>query len=415
MASIPFLKQRLTHHNGFMTALQSNQTYTLVYDHAERPINTSFTGTFYGLLPNDYLIMNQQLNGEPDVVELFGQSANLSEFPLSYSNRNGDYYWDNNTFTLSYILINDINRAPFIDYVVNLNVYKCRYAGCVTKSNPGNKLPIKSRPGSALMWSHLSTWYMGTPGWNGYVNSTSFTLPQNNQSVLIPAGMYVVVDCVLPKLHILQIEGYLEFDNGMDHYLEVDAIFIKGGQLIIGWETNPILTNVKIVMTGQKGVNDYDLSDELNAAGVGGKTIGVFGGLDIHGKPVNISWTRLKDTTKAGSNQIELIEPVDWQIGDQILITTTTYIANHSEVVTIQAISPDRMHLTLNNSLLYDHLAFVEHFPSGTQYQIAAGVGLLTRNVKIIGGEYNGQEADLYGTRIIVSDYSKLVRKILNG
>lgn len=41
-----------------------------------------------------------------------------------------------------------------------------------------------------------------------------------------------------------------------------------------------------------------------------------------------------------------------------------------------------------------------------TSYKIAAAVGLLSRNIKIIGDEYPGQLGDLYGSRIIVSDYS---------
>jgi hypothetical protein len=30
----------------------------------------------------------------------------------------------------------------------------------------------------------------------------------------------------------------------MNHTLEADMIFINGGQMIVGWENNPILNNV---------------------------------------------------------------------------------------------------------------------------------------------------------------------------
>lgn len=64
------------------------------------------------------------------------------------------------------------------------------------------------------------------------------------------------------------------------------------------------------------------------------------------------------------------------------------------------------MTLTLNGTLTYDHLGFSESYSTGESYEIGAGVGLLSRNIKIIGAEYPNQFGDLYGSRIIVSDYS---------
>ena len=72
------------------------------------------------------------------------------------------------------------------------------------------------------------------------------------------------------------------------------------------------------------------------------------------------------------------------------------------------SISADKLTLTLNTSLLYDHLSFVETLTTGKTVRIAAGVGLLTRNVKVIGAEYAGQDGDLYGMTMKVSDYSAL-------
>lgn len=89
------------------------------------------------------------------------------------------------------------------------------------------------------------------------------------------------------------------------------------------------------------------------------------------------------------------------------MITTTSYFANHSEVFIITGKTSDNKTLSLNTSLVYDHLAFGETFNS-TSYKIAAGVGLLSRNIKVIGAEYGSQAADLYGLRTIVSDYSAL-------
>ncbi len=52
-------------------------------------------------------------------------------------------------------------------------------------------------------------------------------------------------------------------------------ILINGGQLIIGWENNPILTSVKIVLTGElSNVNINNLPqgfDQIKSKGIGVK------------------------------------------------------------------------------------------------------------------------------------------------
>ncbi len=80
-------------------------------------------------------------------------------------------------------------------------------------------------------------------------------------------------------------------DNSIDHRLAAQFIFIDGGQLIVGWENNPILTNVEIVLLGTLNSFEFTLPDEMTT--IGGKGIGVYGGLDLHGSPRNVTWTRL--------------------------------------------------------------------------------------------------------------------------
>lgn len=73
-----------------------------------------------------------------------------------------------------------------------------------------------------------------------------------------------MVDTELPKLRSLRIEGILEFDNSLEHYLEVDNIFINCGQLIIGWENDPMLNKTEIVLTGEKSLSKVFGSESKN-------------------------------------------------------------------------------------------------------------------------------------------------------
>lgn len=287
-----------------------------------------------------------------------------------------------------------------MDQNVRFSAIKCRYINCIPPVSPAIKAPINERPANALLWSDPETWRLRSEG-----------IPADGQNVTIPLDTYVVVDTVLPKMNILVLDGALELDNGRDHRLEADLIFINGGQLIVGWENDPILTNVEIVLTGEKNSLSYDLPNGFQR--LGSKTIGVYGGLDIHGAPRTVQWTQLASSALNNTNTITLVEPVDWQAGEEIVITTTTYVLEQTETAVISAVSADNLTLTLTAGLGYDHLAYGETFADGTGYQIAAGVGLLSRNVKVIGVEYALQQQDLYGARIHVADYSTIYEDVL--
>jgi hypothetical protein len=221
---------------GFMFDLEVNQTYSVT--HYTPSMMTAdlikYNGAYFGMKPNEYLIIQHPVSGrQPDQFYLLnGKLANQSATPLSpLSNNNGDWYWDSNTHTISFILLNK-NTQPFLDQVLNVSFAFCQFAGCstptATPSNTNNT--VSSRPANALFWSNASTW-SAIPGWNG---SNSFGFPKDYDSVVIPFGQYVVVDCALPKLTNLQIDGAVEFDNGRDHYLEVNVSYLlKKGVLII--------------------------------------------------------------------------------------------------------------------------------------------------------------------------------------
>ncbi|CAF0756351.1 unnamed protein product [Brachionus calyciflorus] len=404
--SIPYLAKRLTHPKGYMIALEANQWYTFEYTNALYPVNLTYTGTFYNLYPNQYVIIKHKMLRKPDRVT-FGDMTSTESFRTLDSNSNkGDWHWNNDTSTLSYIVSNKENRRPYLDVRVVFNAYKCRYVNCEPPVSPALKLPVTKRPNDALFWSNITTWTFSEPGWGGYGVNGNFRLPQDNEDVKIPDGKYVVVDCPLPKIKILQLNGILELDNGLNHKLEADVIFINGGQLIVGWENNPILTNVDIILNGQKDFLNYKLPNQVDS--IGGKGIGVYGGLDIHGRPRQKSWTTLQTTAIKGTNKITLKDAVDWEIGESIVITTTSFKVEQTEVVEISEKTSDNKTLTLSSPLLYEHLAYTEILNDSISYSISAGVGLLSRNVKVIGAEYTNQNSDLYGFRIIVSDYSTM-------
>jgi hypothetical protein len=65
----------------------------------------SYTGVAYSLAPGDYLIILHNVEYMPDQVYTLSTSTlvNQAPGPLTSSNNNGDWYYDNSTNTFSYI------------------------------------------------------------------------------------------------------------------------------------------------------------------------------------------------------------------------------------------------------------------------------------------------------------------------
>jgi hypothetical protein len=404
----PFKTKRLTHKKGYMVALEANQAYEINFEGANYPTNISYTGTFYGLMPNQYIIIKHKMRELPDQVVVYTDFASQSLNPLSITaNADGHWYWDNSTRTLSYIIHNKQNRSPFFDAVVNFNAKKCRYPKCQLPIQPALSTPLTRRPDNALFWSNPSTWASGIMLRSGQRVTDLLGIPKNNDSIKIPSDVWIVVDTVLPVLGTLQIDGVLEFDDSLDNRLSVYQILINGGQLIIGWENKTFSHNINIELNGDKSSDPFILPNGINSIGI--KSIGVYGGLDLHGTPRKPAWTRISQTAIRGTNQLVLNDAVDWNINEEIVLGTTSYEPFETETFKIIAKSNDSRTITLNSSLQFDHIFASETFENGKYYSIAAGVGLLTRNIKITGAQYSNQYNEMLGSRIIVSDYAILV------
>lgn len=159
-------------------------------------------------------------------------------------------------------------------------------------------------------------------------------------------------------------------------------------------------SSVDIVITGQQEANVFLPNNE---GSMGSKVIGVFGGLDLHGIKRNVTWTRLSYTASAGQNTIMVVDPVDWKVGDEIIITTTDTNMQHTERHRISYINSTRTTILTVNQLQYTHLAIQNVFPNGQVVNIASAVGLLTRNVRVID---QSPLSNMYGFRILVTDYA---------
>jgi hypothetical protein len=189
------------------------------------------------------------------------------------------------------------------------------------------------------VFRYVSVWSSDTT-WGGEF------APMYLESIYIPKGLNLLVDVdSTPLLTAVVIDGSLIFAPELDptHHRFFDAkyIFVNGGLMEVGTEEFPYTSKVTITMHGS--VTDPYLPI------YGNKVIGVrFGTLDMHGPVRTPTWTMLETTVEANSNVITLQEAVDWQVGEQIAIASTSYEHKEAETRTIASIDATRKIITLD-------------------------------------------------------------------
>ncbi|KAM9385916.1 fibrocystin-L-like isoform 2-T2 [Pholidichthys leucotaenia] len=416
---VPYVKKRLTHQFGWMAMLPSQQTYSWYFENVDQIANITYNAKFYSFKGDEYLIINHNLTQSPDSLWIIDR-RNGSETPLSFSsNSNGDWYLDSsNLYYLVSGKTSQLRRRRSVDpsmtdVEVNFAVYRCFFPKCIPPptSAPATLPPLPShRPDNFILWSDASFWEDSS--------ENNFTVPKDGADVVIPSGLWVVLDINPPPLNKLTVLGVLEIPDTLNssssrevrsvpqyRTVVVDAVYIsiQGGRLIAGRNDEPFRGQLHIKLRGNHLTPDWPLPNGPNQ---GSKVLGVFGTLELYGQPHNVYHTKLAATANAGSNTVTLSQAVDWQVGDEVVISTSSYSMLETEKRRITAVSADSRVLTLDGSLTYTHIAHTHSVPgTSLSYTLAADVGLVSRNIKIIGQEYSAMMEESFGARVLVGTY----------
>ncbi|CAJ1082786.1 fibrocystin-L-like [Xyrichtys novacula] len=419
---VPYAVKRLTHKPGWQALLPSKQTYFMAFENAEHITNITYSARFYGFKPDQYVIICHNFTQSPDSFNIVDR-RNGSKTPLSFTeNESGDWHFDDTTNTLCYMVSGkgSPNRRkgsvdPSVkDIDVNLKVHRCFYPNCIppTPPPPATLPPLPTgRPDNYILWSNASFWKNSA--------ENNFTVPAEGTDVVIPLGKWVVLDRNTPPLNKLTINGVFEIpDTPMNasnrqsrsapkySSVVVDAFYIsiQGGRLIAGKDDEPFRGQLQFKLRGNHRTQDWPLPNGPNQ---GSKVLGVFGTLELYGQPHNDYHTKLAATADAGAKKLTLTKSVDWQVGDEIAISSTSYSAWETEKNKIADVSDDGLQLTLEQPLTYKHIS-ERHSVPGTSYSytLAADVALLSRNIKIIGEEYDEMMKESFGARVLVGTFT---------
>ena len=206
-------------------------------------------------------------------------------------------------------------------------------------------------------------------------------LPALGETVEIPNGFTVLLDTSPPKLERLTVSGVLRFRDTADVHLQADQILVWGA-LEIGTEENPFRHFATITLHGRQDSPTLVVSDRHF---IGNKVLASFGNVSMHGGGRSVKQAKLRVTAPIGSKTIRLDRPVDWQVGDKLVIAPTGYNVHQMESdLIIAAVSSDGRTVTLDGFLKHVHTCTVRHLAGKEPVRLCAAVGLLTgRNVVI--------------------------------
>lgn len=295
------------------------------------------------------------------------------------------------TFTILFFSIytiaywNYVNKNTLLNSIVlnqnnNSSATICSYAPPIMatiQSVPHNgavTTPVGSSISGLKKWSATNTW----------INNIK---PSSGDDVLIPANSVVVLDENI-TVKSIKVEGKLIIDLSKNININTEYILVNGANGYFEWGTPSQPYNNKGIIT----LSGSDNTKKIPGLTIESKGIVVMNKakLEMHGK-VKTSWTNLAANASNGSNTITLaIANHNWEIGDEIIITSSRLNENEAEKRTITAISSDKKILTLNTVLSFPHIGKTKSYTRSTDGKtwtadMRAEVGLLSKSIKIQG------------------------------
>lgn len=267
----------------------------------------------------------------PDAGPTRGEITRFDDFGVNFIDREDDSLVTSNTRGTWKIAINPwagvdtqcSSRPAPLNMTFSTKALQCSPYMC----DSGIESPL----GAAMKWSDPITWQMlafevmATPGL-----SNEGTKPDEWATVEIPAGFYMMLDESPPKLTKLIVYGKLEFLDESDLELHAGSI-VNFGEIAVGSLENPFMHHAEIVIHGNRTSPTVVVSDQHF---LGNKVIANFGNMSLHAASPSTIHEKLAETANIGDTSITMMGPVDWEIGDTVVITGTNYVQPASSAVT---------------------------------------------------------------------------------
>lgn len=246
--------------------------------------------------------------------------------------------------------------------------------------------------------------FIATNGlWSQPGNWESGHLPVAGDNVRIGSGRTVTLDTSTPALKLVTIENggslvFLDSHGQSELVLQTEGIDLDG-TLAIGTEAQPYTSRAAIELLGAA---QPESTAPGMAAVMGHKRISMHGGnLLLYGAFQGNTWTRLSQTAAAGATTIQVDSTAGWQVGEQIVVTSSDFYQNsngldrQTEERVVAGISGTTV--TLNQPLSYMHYGQAQQFADANNQprtlESRAEVIRLNRNIVIRSEDATAQQA----------------------
>lgn len=203
-------------------------------------------------------------------------------------------------------------------------------------------------------WSDPATW-------GGVV-------PEQEDHVWIDEGLAVTVDMRLAgSIRTLRVDGTLRFATDVSTLLTVDTMVVAPhGSLEIGTNDEPMRADV----VAELKLGSDEAMDRVRDPLAIGRGLISHGHVSIRGEAKS-AFLAFAHHLQSGDEWLELTEaPLNWRIGDRLLLPGTQAFANEDELREILEIDGNRLRVA---ALRFDHAAPME--------ELAVHVANLTRNI----------------------------------
>jgi hypothetical protein len=236
----------------------------------------------------------------------------------------------------------------------------------------GAMLPGAGRAGAhaPLRWSDAAAWAGKPPGRTDVVH--------------VPAGRSLLIDQDVDVAALL-VHGSVTVAPRDLSICTAGILVAHGGCLRVGEQDRPFQHRLTVTLSESAKV--------AALVGVGGRfLIAAQGGtIELNG-PRRASWSILADTVFPGGVILTLTEPVDWRVGERLVIASGGSDLPLVEERVVAAVASDRMRVSLERPLKHRHLgrnAPVMGALPGTFGKVA----LLSRDIVIEGDEASEQSS----------------------
>ncbi len=108
--------------------------------------------------------------------------------------------------------------------------------------------------------------------------------------------------------------------------------------------------------------------------------------VSFFGDDSNTGWQRINRSINAGSRTTVLSDGVRWSVGDEIVVSSTSFDMNEAEKRTITIISSDSITVTVNKAINFSHYGNIQNFDAGRKVHrldLRVTVANLRRNIRI--------------------------------